>query len=185
MTILDPAPSPHSVLAVPPGPYRYVPRQPVPDPSPPEQCDAAVADLRAAADRWVRTSPERKRDLLDEVLHATEPLIGAWTRIGSLHEGLDPTGPDAAEETIVGPYVFMRGVRLHRRAIDGIITRGAPRIPGGVRTLPDGRVAARVMPSDWLDTLAYLGTTADVPSTGSIPRRSCSDPRATANCRGC
>ncbi len=162
MAILDPDPSPHGVLAVPPGPYLYVPRQPVPDPTPLEACDAAVSELRAAADRWVRTSPERKRDLLDEVLHATEPLIGAWTRIGSLHEGLDPNGPDAAEETIVGPYVFMRGVRLHRRAIDGIIRTGTPRIPGGVRTLPDGRLAARVMPSDWLDAFAYLRMTADV-----------------------
>jgi acyl-CoA reductase-like NAD-dependent aldehyde dehydrogenase len=162
MTILDPASSPHTVLGIPPGPYAYVPRQPVPDPTPLEACDTAVAELRAAADRWVHTAPERKRDLLDEVLRATEPLIGAWTRIGSLHEGLDPDGPNAAEETIVGPYVFMRGVRLHRRAVEGIIRTGTPRIPGGVRTLPDGRVAARVMPADWLDAFAYLGMTADV-----------------------
>jgi hypothetical protein len=38
---------------------------------------APAADLRASADRWVRTSPERKRDLLDAVLRATEPLIAS------------------------------------------------------------------------------------------------------------
>ena len=81
---------------------------------------------------------------------------------GSLHEGLDPTGPDAAEETIVGPYIFLRGVRLHRDALDGIVRSGVPRIPGGVRTMPDGRVVARVMPTDLLDRLAYLRVHADV-----------------------
>ena len=147
---------------IPAGPYQYVPRLPVPDATPLAVCDEAVAELRAMADAWVRTSPERKRELLDEVLRATLPLIDRWTRLGSLHEGLDPAGPDAAEETIVGPYIFLRGVRLHRDALDGIIRTGVPRIPGGVRTLPDGRVVARVMPTDLLDRLAYLRVHADV-----------------------
>ena len=149
-------------LVIPAGPYQYVPRLPVPDDTPLAVCDEAVAELRAQADAWVRTSPERKRELLDEVLRGTLPLIDRWTRLGSLHEGLDPNGPDAAEETIVGPYIFLRGVRLHRDALDGIIRTGVPRIPGGARTLPGGRVVARVMPTDLLDRLAYLRVHADV-----------------------
>ena len=142
MTAVEPLPT----LVIPAGPYQYVPRLPVPDATPIAVCDEAVAELRTRADAWVRTTPERKRELLDEVLRATLPLIDRWTRLGSLHEGLDPAGRDAAEETIVGPYIFLRGVRLHRDALDGIIRTGVPRIPGGVRTLPDGRVVARVMP---------------------------------------
>jgi hypothetical protein len=134
----------------------------VPDATPLAVCDEHVAELRARADAWVRTTPERKRELLDEVLRATLPLIDEWTRLGSIHEGLDPDGRDAAEETIVGPYIFMRGVRLHRDALDGIIRTGTPRIPGGVRTLADGRVVARVMPAGTFDRVAYLGMTADV-----------------------
>jgi len=37
-----------------------------------------------------------------------------------------------------------------------------PRIPGGVTTLPDGRVSARVMPFDRFDRVMYRGVTADV-----------------------
>ncbi len=143
-------------------PAPFVPRLPVPDDASIAGCDAAVADLRATADGWVRTSPERKLALLDEVMVATLPLIGEWTRLGSLHEGVDPKGKDAAEETIVGPYVFLRGVRLQRDAIAAIIRTGSPRIPGGARVLPNGRVAARVMPHDLLDRLAYLRMHADV-----------------------
>jgi acyl-CoA reductase-like NAD-dependent aldehyde dehydrogenase len=162
MTAVQPQVQLPSELVIPPGPYQYVPRLPVPDATPLAVCDEAVAELRTKTDAWVHTSPQRKRELLDEVLRATLPLIDRWTRLGSLHEGLDPAGRDAAEETIVGPYIFLRGVRLHRDALDGIIRTGVPRIPGGVRTLPDGRVVARVMPTDLLDRLAYLRVHADV-----------------------
>jgi len=146
------------VSAAPP----FVPRLPVPDATPLPVCDEAVAELRARADAWVHTSPERKLALLEAVMRSTLPLINEWTRLGSLHEGLDPAGPDAAEETIVGPYILLRGLRLHRDAVAGIVRTGLPRIPGGARVLPNGRVAARVMPHDPLDRVAYLRMHADV-----------------------
>jgi acyl-CoA reductase-like NAD-dependent aldehyde dehydrogenase len=150
------------VFTIPFDPAPYVPRLPVPDATPVPVLDEAVAELRASADAWVRTSPERKLALLDEVMRATLPLIDEWTRLGSIHEGLDPAGPDAAEETIVGPYILLRGLRLHRDAVASIIRDGVPRIPGGARVLANGRVAARVMPHDLLDRVAYLRMHADV-----------------------
>jgi hypothetical protein len=168
------------VLAVPPGPEAWTPRLPVPAPTPLDACDRAVDELRANADRWVRTSPERKRELLDEVVRATLPVARRWTRLGSLHEGVDPDGPGAAEEAIVGPYVFLRGVRLHRAAVDAIARTGLPRIPGGVRTLPDGRVAARVMPTDPIDRVAYLRMTADVRMLPSVTAESLPGTMASA-----
>ncbi len=153
---------PDSTTPFAPGPHAYVPRLPVPDATPLPVCDAAVAELRAAADRWVRTSPERKAALLDEVIRVTLPLAARWTELGSIHEGVSPAGPDAAEEAIVGPYIFLRATRYHRRALLDIARDGVPRIPGPVRTLPDGTVTARVMPADPIDRLFYIGTEADV-----------------------
>jgi hypothetical protein len=140
----------------------WVPRLPVPAPTPLETCDAAVAELRAAADRWVRTDAARVAGLLDEVLRATAPLIGRWTELGAIHEGVDPRGPDAAEEAISGPYVFLRSVRLHRDALRQVARDGVPRIPGGVRTLAGGQVAAGVMPASLVDRVAYVRLTAEV-----------------------
>jgi hypothetical protein len=145
--------------------------------------DSAVADLRATADGWVRATPEARIRLLDEVIRATLPVTDRWTELASRHEGLDPAGPDSAEEGIVGPYVFLRGARLHRDAIRAIARTGLPRIPGPVRTLPDGRAAARVFPTDLVDRVTYGGTVADVwmerpvtpeslPSTMALPYRS-------------
>ena len=140
----------------------WLPRLPVPSPTALETCDAAVAELRAAADRWARTDASRVAALLDEVLGVTAPLIGRWTELGAIHEGVDPRSPDAAEEAISGPYVFLRSVRLHRDAVRQIARDGVPRIPGRVRTLPDGQVAAGVMPAGLVDRVAYVRITAEV-----------------------
>ena len=150
------------LVAVPAGPHPFVPRLPVPPATSLEACDAAVADVRAAADRWTRTSAAEVAGLLDEVLRATAAVADRWTDLGSRHEGLDPDGPDGAEEAMVGPYIFLRGVRLHRDALRDIARHGRPAIPGPVRTLPDGRVTAQVFPGDLVDRVTYIGTTAEV-----------------------
>ncbi len=176
-----PAPS-GSGPVIPAGPYPYVPRLPVPDVTPVAALDVAVAELRAAADGWVRATPEARIRLLDEVIRATLPVADRWTELASRHEGLDPAGPDSAEESIVGPYIFVRGARLHRDAIRAIARAGVPHIPGPVRTLPDGRVTARVFPAGLVDRATYIGTDADVwmdravtaeslPSTMATPYR--------------
>ncbi len=72
------APAPD--LWVPAAELLFEPRLPVPPPTPQPACDAAVAELRAHADAWVRTSPERKAALLDEVLRATAAVADRWTR---------------------------------------------------------------------------------------------------------
>jgi hypothetical protein len=154
--------APDAAHAFPTGPYAYQPRLPVPDATPLPVCDQVVVELRARADAWVRTPPERKAALLDEVMRATIPVADRWTELASLNEGLAPDGPDAAEEGIVGPYIFLRAVRFHRDAVRQIARDGHPRIPGAVRELPSGRVAARVMPTGLFDYLTYPGTTADV-----------------------
>lgn len=82
--------------------------------TPTAEIDAAVAAVRANRDRWVATPPADKVRLLDEVIRATAPVADRWTELSAIHEGPDPSDPYAAEEGIVGPYVFLRGARLHR-----------------------------------------------------------------------
>lgn len=158
----------------------WVPRLPVPADSGLPECDAAVAALRAAADGWVRTTPEARVRLLDEVIRATLPVADRWTELGSLHEGLDPNGPDSAEEAVVGPYIFVRGARLLRNALSDLARGGVPRIPGGARTSGGGRVVARVFPVDSFDRMTYIGTTADVLMDPSVTLASLPSTMASA-----
>ncbi len=163
MTAASPSDDPRPrTFAVAPGPYPFAPRVPGPAATALAGLDTAVAEVRANAASWARATPDFRVRLLDEVLRATLPVAGRWTETASRHEGLDPASPDAAEEAIVGPYVFARGARLLRDAIRDIDRHGRPAIPGGARRLADGRVAARVMPAGLSDRPLYLGTTADV-----------------------
>jgi hypothetical protein len=159
VTALD---QPRAAEPIPAGPHPFVPRLPVPDATSFEALDSAVAAVRASRDAWVATTPEARIRLLDEVLRATVAVADRWTELSARHEGLDPDGVAAAEEGIVGPYLFLRGVRLHRRAMEDIARAGRPRVPGPVRTRASGQVTARVFPVDAVDRLMYIGTTADV-----------------------
>jgi acyl-CoA reductase-like NAD-dependent aldehyde dehydrogenase len=161
VTSTAPAPTGSTPSAIPAGPYPYIPRLPIPPATPVAGIDAAVADVRANRDAWIATTLAERVRLLDEVMHATAAVAGEWARLSALHEGLDPQDHAAAEEWLVGPYVFARGARLHRRAIADIGRYGRPRIPGPVRPLRSGQLAARVFPVDAYDRVTYLGTTAD------------------------
>ena len=114
-------------------------------------------------------------------MRATLPLIGEWTRLGSLHEGLDPAGPDAAEETIVGPYIFLRGVRLHRdaRRVDHPrrARRGSPAAPGCCPTAGSRRGSCRTTSSTGSRT---CGMHADVWMDPASPLDELPDTMATA-----
>jgi acyl-CoA reductase-like NAD-dependent aldehyde dehydrogenase len=148
--------------SVPLGPFPYVPRLPVPPPTGRDALDAAVADLRAALPRWLAVPPPERVAILEELLAAGVAAAGDWIERSARSEGLDPDDPVAAEEAIAGPYLYVRGLRFHRDAIRRIARDGRPKVPGPIRTRSDGRVTARVMPSDLLDRLMWLGVTADV-----------------------
>ncbi len=147
--------------AIPAGPHPYLPRLPVPPATPADELDRAVAEVRANAGAWIGTLPGQRVRLLTEVMEATAAVAHEWARLSALHEGLHPDDPAAVEEHIVGPYLFLRGVRLHRRTVADVGRYGHPRIPGPVRTLPNGQLAARVFPVDVWDRATYIGTVAD------------------------
>jgi hypothetical protein len=159
---------------------RYVPRLPVPPATPGGGLDAAVAEVRAAAPAWASTPPAERARLLDEVIGTTVRAADRWTRLAALHEHLDPGGHEAAEEALVGPYLFVRGTRLHRDALRDIDRHGLPRIPGPVRTRAGGQVVARVFPVDPLDRVTYVGTRADVWMDPSVRLEGLPDTMAAA-----
>ena len=155
------------------------------EPSPPgptstPDLDAAVRDVRANREAWAATTPAARVRLLDDVLRATAAVADRWTELAAAHEGLDPASPSAAEEGIVGPYLFLRGVRLHRDALADIARDGRPTLPGPVRTRRSGQVTVRVFPVDVWDRLTYIGTTADVWMDPSVTVQTVPDTMAAA-----
>jgi hypothetical protein len=103
-----------------------------------------------------------KIDLLRALRKSFAAVADEWVAACLRAEGLPPDDPRAGEEWVAGPYFVLRNLRLLQSSLTSLSLHGAPRIPGPVRRLADGRAAARVFPCDLYDSLLYAGVTAEV-----------------------
>jgi acyl-CoA reductase-like NAD-dependent aldehyde dehydrogenase len=124
--------------------------------------DAAVRDLQASKLAWTQVSVRDRIRLIDELIPSFLGVADRWAEAAIAGERIDPSLPASAEEALVGPYFVIRNLRLLRRALWDVEVHGRPRIPGSIRTRPDGQVTARVFPYDVWDQVFYTGVTADV-----------------------
>ncbi|HWN42185.1 MAG TPA: aldehyde dehydrogenase family protein [Thermoanaerobaculia bacterium] len=127
-----------------------------------EAMDAAVRDLQAHRQAWTQVSVRDRISLLEELIRSFLPVAERWAEAAIEAEGIDTSLPTSGEEALVGPYFVIRNLRLLRKALGDVEVHGRPRIPGSVRTRPDGQVTARVFPYDVWDQVFYTGVTADV-----------------------
>jgi acyl-CoA reductase-like NAD-dependent aldehyde dehydrogenase len=147
-------------------PPRGTPKPPVPttelDPSAQSALDAVVTGLKGRQADWAALPVPARIALLDELTRDFLAVADRWTAACLAAEGLDPSHPSAGEEALVGPYFVLRNLRLLKKSLSDIAKSGSPRIPGPVRTLPSGQVAARVFPQELYDRIFYSGVTAEV-----------------------
>lgn len=127
-----------------------------------EAMDSLVGELQGRKRAWTEVSVRDRISLLEELTRSFLPVAERWTEACIQGEGIEPSHPGAAEEALVGPYFVIRCFRLLKRALWDVEVHGRPRIPGSVRTRPDGQVTARVFPYDIWDQVFYTGVTADV-----------------------
>ncbi len=126
------------------------------------EMDAAIGVLQEKKGAWTEVGPQERLALLGELSRCFDAVADRWAALGIEAEGLDPEHPGSGEEALVGPYFILRNLRLLREALLDVDTHGRPRIPGAVRTRPDGQVVARIFPNDLYDRIFYAGVTADV-----------------------
>jgi acyl-CoA reductase-like NAD-dependent aldehyde dehydrogenase len=144
------------------------------------ELDAAVAALQERKAAWAATSVRERIALIRELRHDFLAVSGRWTAVCMEAEGLEPDSLAAGEEALVGPYMVLRNLRLLQRSLEEIERYGRPRIPGPVRTRPDGQVTARVFPLDIWDRIFYPGVTAEVWMQPGVTRESLPETMAVA-----
>jgi acyl-CoA reductase-like NAD-dependent aldehyde dehydrogenase len=127
-------------------------------PTPRQEMDRAVAELQARKAAWPAVGPAQRRALLGRLRRDFLAVSERWAAASAAAFGL----PDTGETSLTGPYFVLRDLRLLDKALAGIESGGAPRIPGPVRQRAGGQVIARVFPQDVYDRLFYGGVTAEV-----------------------
>jgi hypothetical protein len=124
--------------------------------------DSALETLRSRKVAWASLPLLEKIDLLRQLRQSFAAVADAWVAACQRAEGIPGDQPRGSEEWIAGPYFVLRNLRLLQASLTSLSVRGAPRIPGPVRALPDGRAAAQVFPFDLYDRLFYPGVTGEV-----------------------
>lgn len=145
-----------------------------------EEIDVAVAVLQQNKAAWTEVTVKERITILSDLSRRFHALADRWAALCVEHEGLNPEQPGSGEEALVGPYFILRNLRLLRESLLDIQTHGRPRIPGSVRTLPNGQVTARVFPIDLYDRAFYPGVTADVWMEPGVTEKSLSGTMAVA-----
>ncbi|MDX1630511.1 MAG: aldehyde dehydrogenase family protein [Thermoanaerobaculia bacterium] len=127
-----------------------------------EAIDAAVETLRHRRSIWSNMPVLDLIDMNRKLRSSFADVAEEWAAACMRAEGLTPGSPESGEEWIAGPYLVLRNLRLLQASLRSISVSGRPRIPGPVRTLPNGQVAAEVAPFDRWDRIFYPGVEAEV-----------------------
>ncbi|WP_106087534.1 aldehyde dehydrogenase family protein, partial [Enhygromyxa salina] len=147
------------------------------DPTPLAAVDAAVAELRASADRWVATGIEARIKLLREVMISLEAEADAWVASSCALKGIAPGTNPEGQEWLSGFLAMPRSVRYFIHALEH--DAAPPAVAQRRRTTPNGdQWIVRVFPQTLLDKALFTGWNIDLwlepgalPEQGGIYRR--------------
>ncbi|WP_338863325.1 aldehyde dehydrogenase [Myxococcus stipitatus] len=114
--------------------------------------DSIIQRVKAGSRAWVKLGVPERLALLEELSRGYMAIAEPSVRAACVAKGIDPNSPVAGEEWLAGPMVVVRNLRLLAASLRDIQQHGVPRIPASrLRTLEDGRLAARIYPMDALE----------------------------------
>ncbi|HEY2840492.1 MAG TPA: hypothetical protein VGJ26_15150, partial [Pirellulales bacterium] len=128
-----------------------------------ETIDRCLEDLAGAKESWRETPLSRRIELARACLAGTVALADRWVAEACRAKGIEPGTPLESEETAAGPMATARYLTLLIRSLEDVERTGQPRLPGSVKTLPNGQLAVQVFPTRGLyDSVLFAGFRADV-----------------------
>jgi hypothetical protein len=127
-----------------------------------EAMDEALSTLSAHKHEWVQVTLSQRITVLDRLIRDFSAIAPRWVAACLAAKGLSEDSPFAGEEWMAGTWPIVKNLRLLRRSLLDIKTYGQPRIPGRVRTLENGQVAASVFPETVYDRIFLTGVSAEI-----------------------
>ena len=125
--------------------------------------DILVRRVRQGSGAWAKLALTERIRLLEDLRRAYAGIAEPSVRAACEAKGIDPGGPLAGEEWLAGPVVVIRNLRLLADSLRDIQKHGVPVIPRArLRTLEDGRLAAKLFPRDALDGMLLPGNVGEV-----------------------
>ncbi|NTX11400.1 aldehyde dehydrogenase [Myxococcus sp. CA056] len=114
--------------------------------------ETIIQRVKAGSRAWVKLGIPERLSLLEDLSRGYMAIAEPSVRAACEAKGIDPNSPLAGEEWLAGPMVVVRNLRLLAASLRDIQRHGVPRIPASrLRTLEDGRLAARIYPMNALE----------------------------------
>ncbi|MBZ4421650.1 aldehyde dehydrogenase [Myxococcus sp. RHSTA-1-4] len=124
----------------------------VPPATPSSALESVIQRVKEGSRAWVKLGLRERISLLEELRRSFAAVAEPSVRAACEAKGIHPESPLAGEEWLGGPLVVLRNMRLLVDSLKDIQRHGVPHIPSSrLRTLEDGRLAARIYPKDTLD----------------------------------
>ncbi len=131
-------------------------------PSTRETMNAAVQSLQAHKDEWVALPVRKRVALLDQLITNFAAVAPRWVAESVQAKGIAGDPICIGEEWAAGLWPVLKNLRRLRQSLVDIEAYGRPRIPGPIKTRPDGQVIAQVFPQTVYDRLFFQGITAEI-----------------------
>ncbi len=81
------------------------------------EINPALHILNSAKDEWLKVSLVERIALIDEMINKTSLEAERWVTSSLLQKGIGVKTPEAAEEWMTGPTVFLRLLRSFRQSL--------------------------------------------------------------------
>lgn len=126
------------------------------------ELDAAVQVLKEHKEEWRGLPIEDRLAYLETMVRDFSAVAAEW--VDQVATAQQIAGDDHAigTEWMQGPYAVLRNLRCLKSSLLEIRSGGFPKIPGGVKVLPNGQVSARVFPQTFYDQILFRGYKVDV-----------------------
>ncbi|MGO9389035.1 aldehyde dehydrogenase family protein [Rhodoblastus sp.] len=121
----------------------------------------AVAELQEHKDSWARTSAAERVTILAEIKDELMRVAESWALTAARKKQIPLDSPLVGEEWMSGPYALMSGCNAYMQTLSQMDGKAfMRRIP--LLDLPNGAIAATVVPNSIWDRLLLSGVKADV-----------------------
>ena len=134
--------------------------EPIP-PTSKEGMDAAITVLHANKDKWINLDIDQKTRILDQILIDLNEVAGDWV-FASLRAKRAPENSFCEGEEWFYLAIINRLIRLYKNSLVEINNHGRPSIPGPLKALANGQIAAQVFPQTFIDRILLRDTTCEI-----------------------
>ncbi|MGO4449898.1 aldehyde dehydrogenase family protein [Phyllobacterium sp. TAF24] len=126
-----------------------------------DELDVALLELDRRKDAWAGTSVSMRISILEEIKTHLLGVAEDWVKTACRKKGIPEGSPLEGEEWLGGPYALMSACNVFIRTLSQLNGKTfLKHIP--IRDLPNGQIAARVLPHTKWDHLLLSGVKAEV-----------------------